>query len=258
MTSLPLAPLPPLASPGNRDCLLDTTGAGTWPITIQSGEGALVWDTRGTTYWDFYGGHAVTLIGHGHPDWIDALTRQARLLSFCTTIAPVPVRDRAAEALCAFTESDVAWFVNSGSEANEGALKMARKATGRSRIIAMEGGFHGRTMGSVGVSWKYRDQHAPAHGDTTFVPFGDLNALEVALGDDVAAVIVEPIQGLAGVVVPPAGTLLAMEAACRRHGALLICDEIQSGIGRTGVPLVSRAQGPVSYTHLTLPTNDLV
>lgn len=236
-------PLPPASSAGDQGRLLNTVGASKWPITLHSGEGALLWDTGGRTYWDFYGGHAVTLIGHGHPRWIEAVTRQAKLLSFCTTIAPVPVRQRAAEALCEFTGMDVAWFVNSGAEANEGALKIARKATGRGRVVAMEEGFHGRTMGALGVTWKYRDTHQPPHGDTTFVSFGDTEALAAAMGSDVAAVILEPIQGLAGVVMPPTGYLQAVEALCKKHGAKLICDEVQSGIGRTGVPLVSRALG---------------
>ena len=167
--------------------LLDNLGASKLPITLCSGEGPLVWDTSGKTYWDFYGGHAVSLLGHGHPRWIEAITTQARQLSFCTTIADVPVRTEAAAALTDFTGMDRAFFVNSGAEAVEGALKLARKVTGRTRIIAMERGFHGRTMGALGVTWRYREQHQPAHGQTTFVPFGDLSALRDALAEDVAA-----------------------------------------------------------------------
>ncbi|MEQ1508548.1 MAG: aminotransferase class III-fold pyridoxal phosphate-dependent enzyme, partial [Myxococcota bacterium] len=225
------------------DHLLDTVGAGLLPVTFVSGEGALLWDDHGRTYWDFYGGHAVTLLGQGHPRWVDALTRQARQLSFLTTVCDVPVRRRAAEKLCRFTETDRAFFVNSGAEANEAALKIARKATGRTRIVAMEDGFHGRTIGAVGVSHHYRDQHQPAHGDVTFVPFGDLDAVRAAVDDDVAAVIVEPIQGLAGVVVPPDGFLAGVAAICRARGALLIADEVQCGIGRAGTPLASHRWG---------------
>ena len=222
---------------------LNTVGGSALPITVQSAEGALMWDTDGNTYWDFYGGHAVTLIGQAHPDWIEALTRQAKSLSFFTGLAPVPVRTAAATRLCAFTGMDVAWFVNSGAEANEAALKIARKATGRSVMIAMVHGFHGRTMGALGVTWKYRDQHAPIHGTTRFVPFGDIEALRDAMGPDVAGVIVEPIQGIAGIVEPEEGYLVGVAEICAANGSILICDEIQCGIGRTGRSLVSTSHG---------------
>jgi acetylornithine/N-succinyldiaminopimelate aminotransferase len=225
------------------DALLDNVGAAALPIEIHSGEGALLWDTSGRCYWDFYGGHAVTLLGQGHPRWVEALTRQARQLAFFTTLGPVPVRRRAAEALCRFVGLDVAFFVNSGAEANEAALKIARKATGRPVVVAMEHGFHGRTLGALGATWRYREQHAPAVGPTRFVPFGDTEALRDAIGDDVAAVIVEPIQGIAGIVEPPEGFLARVEALCRAHGALLIADEIQCGAGRMGVPSPSLHQG---------------
>ncbi|MCA9569309.1 MAG: aspartate aminotransferase family protein [Myxococcales bacterium] len=223
--------------------LLDTLGAGKLPLAIVSGEGALLWDADGRTWWDFYGGHAVTLLGQGHPRWADAIAQQARTLSFVTTVVDTPVRDRAAARLCAFTGMDQVFFVNSGAEANEAALKLARKATGRPVIIAMEEGFHGRSMGAVGVTHHYRTQHAPAHGDVRFVPFGDLEALERALDGSVAAVICEPVQGMAGVVVPPRGWLAGVKAACERNGSLLIADEVQCGLGRMGVPLASMLDG---------------
>lgn len=223
--------------------LLDNVGSAALPIEICSAEGALVWDRGGRSYWDFYGGHAVTLIGQGHPRWVEAIERQARQLAFFTTIGPVAVRERAADKLCAFTGMDAAFFVNSGAEANEAALKIARKATGRDVIIAMERGFHGRTMGALGATWKYRDQHALAHGPTRFVPFGDIEALKAALDEDVAAVITEPVQGIAGIVEAPEGWLAQVAEACKEAGALLIADEIQSGVGRMGVSLASRAAG---------------
>jgi len=202
-----------------------------------------MWDTTGRTYWDFYGGHAVTLIGQAHPVWIDAITRQARSLSFFTGLAPVPIRHEAAQALCEFTGMDVAWFVNSGAEANEAALKIARKSTGRPVVVSMINGFHGRTMGALGVTWKYREQHAPAHGSSRFVPFGDIDALKEALGPDVAGVIVEPVQGIAGIVEPPEGYLSEVARLCKENGSVLICDEVQCGVGRMGEPLVSKSQG---------------
>lgn len=232
--------------------MLDTVGSGRIPLTLQSGEGALLFDVLGKTYWDFYGGHAVTLLGQGHPRWAEAIALQAKQLSFFTTLADVPVRTRATAALCAFTGMPVAWFVNSGAEANEAALKIARKATGRPVMIAMEHGFHGRSMGALGVTWGYRDQHAPAHGEVRFVPFGDLAALEAALGPDVAGVIVEPIQGIAGVVVPPEGWLAGVAERVRRNGSVLVCDEVQSGIGRTGFPLWSKHHEGVTPDLVTV------
>ncbi|MBX2802737.1 MAG: aminotransferase class III-fold pyridoxal phosphate-dependent enzyme [Myxococcales bacterium] len=231
--------------------LLDTLGPAKLPVTFVSGEGALLWDVDGHTWWDFYGGHATALLGQGHPRWVEALTTQANGLSFMTTLADVPVRTRAARALCAFTGLDRAFFVNSGAEANEAALKVARKATGRPVVVAMAGGFHGRTMGAVGVTQGHRHRHLPAHGDVRFVPFGDLPALIEALDDDVAAVITEPIQGTAGVVEPPMGWLAGVKAAANRAGALLIADEVQSGMGRVGAPLASTQQG-VSPDIVTL------
>lgn len=223
--------------------LLDNLGASAIPITLLGGEGAVLWDDAGKRYWDFYGGHAVSLLGQGHPVWIEALAAQARSLTFFSTLASLPVRSEAAAALCALTEMDVAFFVNSGAEANEAALKIARKATGREVIVALEGGFHGRTMGAVGVTWHYREQHAPAHGVVRHVPVGDSAALDAALDESVAAVIAEPVQGIAGVVVPPEGWLAEVARKVRAVGGLFIADEIQSGMGRAGYPLSSRHQG---------------
>lgn len=223
--------------------MLDTVGSGRLPITLQSGEGALLFDVLGRTFWDFYGGHAVTILGQGNKRWADAIHTQALQLSFFTTLADIPVRTRATSSLCAFTGMPVAWFVNSGAEANEAALKIARKATGRPTIVAMEHGFHGRTMGPLGVTWGYREQHAPRHGDVRFVKFGDLDAIRAAVDDTVAAVMLEPVQGIAGIIEPPEGYLAAVEQICHERGALLICDEVQSGIARMGFPLVSKAMG---------------
>lgn len=235
MSVAPALPLPPP--------LLDTLGSAQLPVTLVRGQGSRVYDDAGRGYWDFYGGHAVTLLGQGHPRWVAAIAAQAATLSFCTTMTPTPVRDQAAHALCAFTGMDVSFFVNSGAEANEAALKIARKATGRPVVVAMERGFHGRTMGALGVTDRYRTQHAPAHGETRFVPFGDLAALKSAMGPDVAAVMLEPVQGIAGIVEPPPGYLAAVESVCRQAGALLICDEVQSGIGRAGWPLLCMREG---------------
>lgn len=225
------------------DRFLDTVGGAKIPITLHSAEGALLVDVGGRTFWDFYGGHAVTFIGQAHPKWVEAISQQARTLSFFTTLGDVPIRTRAANALCKFLDMDCCWFVNSGAEANEAALKIGRKVTGRPVWIAMEHGFHGRTMGPLGVTWHYRDQHQPPHGEVRFVPFGDLDAVAAALDDSVAGVITEPILGMRGVVEPPAGWLAEVHALCKANGSLLVCDEVQSGAGRTGAPLASMAMG---------------
>jgi len=206
------------------------------PVTIERGEGPKLFDTEGRAYWDFYGGHAVALLGQGHPRWVEALTRQAQTLSFVSTLAPVPIRDQAIDALCRFARADRAFLVNSGAEANEAALKVARKATGRNEIVAMEHGFHGRTMACLGITaaGSYRNHHTPVHGAASFVPYGDITALEAAVSELTAAVIIEPIQGIAGVIEPPEDYLTEARRICDAAGALLILDEIQTGIGRTG------------------------
>jgi len=209
------------------------------PVTIERGEGARLFDTDGKAYADFYGGHAVALLGQGHPRWIAALLEQARTLSFVSTLAPTPIRHRVTQALCDFTGMHTGFLVNSGAEANEAALKVARKATGREVVVAFDAGFHGRTMACLGVTegGAYRSQHAPLHGAPRFVPYGDPAALAAALDGSVAAVILEPIQGIAGVVEPPPGFLVACRELCDAVGALLIVDEIQTGIGRCGRPM---------------------
>ena len=185
----------------------------------------------------------MALLGQGHPRWVEALTTQAQTLSFVTTVAPTPIRDQAVDVLCRFTGMDQAFLVNSGAEANEAALKVARKATGRPVVVAMESGFHGRTMACLGVTHAghYRSDHAPTHGQVRFAPYGDLAALEAQMGPDVAAVLIEPIQGIAGVIPAPAGFLAGARRLCDAHGAKLIFDEIQTGIGRTGSPLAWQA-----------------
>jgi acetylornithine/succinyldiaminopimelate/putrescine aminotransferase len=146
------------------------------------------------------------------------------------------LRDRAVQALCDFTEMHTAFLVNSGAEANEAALKIARKATGRQVIVAFEQGFHGRSMACLGVTaaGSYRAHHEPVHGTTRFVPYGDAKALEAVMDGSTAAILVEPIQGIAGVIEPPPGFLSACRRVCDEVGALLIVDEIQTGIGRCG------------------------
>ncbi len=234
--------------------LTTLSDASVLPFRIVRGEGSRLFDEAGTPYWDFYGGHAVALLGQGHPGWAAAIADQARTLSFVTTVAPVPIRDAAVDALCDFTRMARAFLVNSGAEANEAALKIARKATGREIVVAMEGGFHGRTMACLGVTHAghYRSDHAPAHASARFVPFGDEAALRAAMGPDVAAVMLEPIQGIAGAVPAPVGFLEACRRVCDEHGAVLILDEVQTGIARTGLAMAWHAEPDCSPDLVTV------
>jgi acetylornithine/N-succinyldiaminopimelate aminotransferase len=201
------------------------------------GDGCYVWDEDGRCYLDLLGGLAVNVLGHGHPALVAAVTEQLRTLgqvsNFFATPLQVALAERLLEVSCA--DGGRVFFVNSGTEALEAAFKMARR-TGRSTIVAATGGFHGRTMGSLALTGKpaIREPVAPRPGGVVHVPYADVDALAAAVGADTAAVVLEPIQGEAGVRVPPAGYLRAARQITRRHGALLVLDEVQTGVGRTG------------------------
>jgi len=209
-----------------------------WPVALARGEGSKVWDVEGKEYIDLTAGWGVTVIGHCHPRLASVIAEQARTLMQTTNaIYSLPQLDLARRLARitpdGFTRS---FFVSSGAEANEGALKLAHAKTGRSRFIATLNSFHGRTLGAMGClgQEKYRARWSGIIRPATFVPYGDLEAARAALRDDVAAMIVEPIQGEGGVQVPPSDYLKGLEAACHAVGALLILDEIQTGIARTG------------------------
>jgi acetylornithine/N-succinyldiaminopimelate aminotransferase len=209
------------------------------PVALVRGENATVWDADGRAYLDLYGGHCVALLGHCPPRVVEAVRQQASELLFYSNAMYSPVRAEAARKLAALAPEPLrrVFFCNSGTEANETALKLARAFTGRSGVVAMEGGFHGRTLGSLAATWgdSYHAPYRTALPATTFVPFGDADALDAALaGGDVAAVIVEPIQSMAGVVEAELGYYRALRDACDRHGTVLIFDEVQTGVGRTG------------------------
>ncbi|MFL6259578.1 MAG: aspartate aminotransferase family protein [Thermoanaerobaculia bacterium] len=221
------------------------------PVEPVRGEGAVVYTRDGRALIDFYGGHAVALLGYDHPRLVAALAEQAKELFFQSNSVPLAVRARAAERLVRFGPAGLtrAFLVNSGAEANENALRLAFRnfppQAGRTRIVALEGAFHGRTAAAAAVShgsgkW-YGFPRAPF--DVTFVPRGDLGALEAALGADVAALIVEPVQGLAGAVDLGAPYLAAARELTQEAGALLIFDEVQCGMGRTGHPFAAQAYG---------------
>ncbi len=212
-------------------------------LVLTRGEGAYVWDDTGTQYLDLLGGIAVNSLGHAHPALVDAVTTQLRTLGHVSNFFATEPQVRLAERLLDLlgTASGAAgsggkvFFTNSGTEANEAGFKLARR-TGRTHVVATEGAFHGRTMGALALTSKkaYREPFEPLPGDVTFVPYGDAAALAEAVTDATAAVILEPLQGEAGVVAPPLLYLQQAREITSRHGALLWFDEIQTGIGRTG------------------------
>ncbi|WP_407342482.1 acetylornithine transaminase [Pengzhenrongella phosphoraccumulans] len=202
------------------------------------GEGAYVWDADGKRYLDLLAGIAVNALGHAHPTLTAAISAQLGTLGHVSNFFGTPTQIALAERLLALAragEGSRVFFTNSGTEANEAAFKMARR-TGRPRILALEGSFHGRTMGALALTHKaaYRAPFEPLPGGVEFIAFGDTAALEAAMDDDVAALFVEPIQGEAGVRPLPAGYLARARELTAAHGALLVIDEVQTGMGRTG------------------------
>ncbi len=204
------------------------------------GEGVHVIDADGRRHLDLLGGIAVNALGHGHPRLVEAVARQAAELIHVSNFFATPPQVELAERLDALARAgaDVpakVFFTNSGAEANEAAFKVTRR-TGRTRVIAMEGCFHGRTMGALALTHNpaYREPFEPLPGHVTWVPYGDADALASALDDDVAAVVVEPLQGENGVAVPPEGFLGDVRRLTLQHGALMWVDEVQTGIGRCG------------------------
>ncbi|MFH1017181.1 MAG: aminotransferase class III-fold pyridoxal phosphate-dependent enzyme [Pseudomonadota bacterium] len=207
------------------------------PISIERGEGVHVWDGEGRKYLDLYGGHAVALLGHSPPELVRVLAEQASKLMFYSSVAYSSVRAKAAEDLVSFTGRDMqVFFSNSGSEANENALKIARIATGRAGVVSFEGSFHGRTAGSIAVTGveKYRRENSP---HVRFARFGDIEDLRKNLNESIGAVIFEPIQSLSGVKGASRDYFAAAFEVCHEAGALTIFDEIQTGLGRCGSPM---------------------
>jgi len=205
-------------------------------LVLARGQGAHVWDVDGKEYVDLLGGIAVNALGHAHPALVAAVTEQLTTLGHVSNFFTSQPQVELAERLLALVGSEGrVFFTSSGTEANEAAFKLTRR-TGRKHLVAAAGSFHGRTMGSLALTSKeaYRAPFEPLPGDVTFVPYADETALAKAVTDQTAAVILEPIQGEAGVVVPPADYLAAAREITRDNGALLWLDEVQTGIGRTG------------------------
>jgi acetylornithine/N-succinyldiaminopimelate aminotransferase len=205
-------------------------------ILIERGSGSTVWDAEGKEYIDCVAGIAVCSTGHCHPRVTRAICEQAGRLIHCSNLYYVPGQGDLAKKLVEICRMHKAFFANSGAEANDGAIKLARLATGRKKFVAFTHGFHGRTLGSLSITHKpeIREPFLPLEPSCTFVEYGDLNGLNAAVDQTTAAVFVEPIQGEAGVIIPPDEFLQGVREICDVKGALMIADEVQTGMGRTG------------------------
>jgi acetylornithine/N-succinyldiaminopimelate aminotransferase len=212
------------------------------PVAFTHGKGARVYAEDGTEYLDFGAGVAVTSCGHAHPQLVQALTDQAQKIWHTSNIFQMPGQQKLAEKLIAHSFAETMFFCNSGAEALECSLKMARKYhhakgnTARTNIITFEGAFHGRTLATIaaGGNQKYMDGFGPNFPGIVHLPFGDHQALEEAIDDQTAAILIEPIQGEGGIRPVPHQCLRGLRAMCDKHGILLVFDEVQCGVGRTG------------------------
>lgn len=221
-----------------------------YPIEVVSAEGVWLTTRDGRRVLDLYGGHAVAAVGYGHPHWLAALEGQARSVLFQTNAVPMEVRERAADRLVKFAKVglDTVFLVNSGAEANENALKLAFRITGRNHVAAIEHGFHGRTAAAGAITWGAASKwfgFPRAPFDVSFIPRRDEAAIARHVTDETAAVIVEPVQGLAGAFDLGAEFLGALRRRCDEVGALLIFDEVQCGMGRCGEPFAAKLYGVV-------------
>jgi acetylornithine aminotransferase len=227
---------------------------GTPPLALARGEGSRVWDVDGNAYLDLVAGIAVSSLGHAHPALVEAIGRQAATLVHSSNLLMHEPGVALAERLLGLlgTEDARVFLCNDGAAANEAALKIARRhgwtadpGGGRLEVVAAEGGFHGRTLGALSLTGTAakREPFEPLPGAVTFVPYGDADALRTAVTERTAAVFLEPTLGEGGVVPPPAGYLRAARDACDATGALLIVDEVQSGIGRTGAWFAHQTEG---------------
>ncbi len=220
------------------------------PVVLVRGEGVYVWDDEGRRYLDMMSAYSAVSHGHAHPRLVRAATDQLQTLSIVSRAYYTDKLGPFLERACELTGQDVALPMNTGAEAVETALKAARKwaykvkgvAEDRAGIIACEGNFHGRTITIVGLSSEpqYRDGFGPYPDGLTLVPYGDIDALTAAITPDTAAFLVEPIQGEGGIIIPPDGYLTQAARVCRDNNVLLICDEVQTGLGRTGRLLASQ------------------
>jgi acetylornithine aminotransferase len=206
-------------------------------ITLVKGKGIIVQDADGKTYLDFLGGIATNILGHAHPSIVTAVSKQIRVLNHVSNFYSHPNAVELAEKLVSLTKTKNAkvFFCQSGAEANEAAIKLSRK-TGRSHIVAAQGSFHGRTMGALSLTGQpsKREPFLPLLKNIKHVPYGDIDAMRRAISRKTAMVIIEPIMGEAGVIVPPVDYLQGLRELCDQKGALLVIDAVQTGMGRTG------------------------
>lgn len=221
-----------------------------YPIEVAHGEGVWLYARDGRKILDFYGGHAVAGLGYGHPRWLAALERQARQMTFQTNALPMAIRERAAARLVKFAGLglDTVFWLNSGAEANENALRLAFKISGRGKAVALEQGWHGRTAAAGAVTWGalekwYGFPRTPFA--VSFLPRDKPAAVERMVDRETAAVIVEPIQGMGGAYDVGKPMLQALRRRCDEVGAVLIFDEVQCGMGRTGAPFGANYHGVV-------------
>jgi acetylornithine aminotransferase len=214
-------------------------------LALVRGQGAVVWDESGKSYVDFLGGIAVNVLGHAHPAVVEAVSHQIGVMGHVSNlfVAEPPVA-LAEQLLARAGRTGRVFFANSGAEANEAAFKLSR-TTGRTKVVSTSGSFHGRTMGALALTGQTAkaDPFRPLPGDVTHVPYGDAAALEEAVDGATAMVVLEPIQGENGVVVPPAGYLATAREITADCGAVLVLDEVQTGIGRTGAWFAHQADG---------------
>ncbi|MFC9813002.1 acetylornithine transaminase [Streptomyces virginiae] len=231
-----------------------TDNYGTPALALVRGRGAQVWDADGKQYTDFVGGIAVNALGHAHPAIVTAVTEQISTLGHVSNLfASEPVIALGERLLQLFGRPGKVFFCNSGAESVEAAFKIGR-LTGRTHMVATDGGFHGRTMGALALTGQPKKQEPflPLPGDVTHVPYGDVEALRAAVTEETALVVIEPIQGENGVVVPPAGYLTAAREITRATGTLLVLDEVQTGIGRCGQWFEHQAHEGVEPDIVTL------
>jgi acetylornithine aminotransferase len=226
-----------------RTALMDNYG--TPSTALVRGEGATVWDDTGKSYVDMYAGIATTSLGHGHPAVVEAVSTQIATLGHVSNFfATVPAVTLAERLLTLAGRDGKVYLCNSGAEANEAAFKLSRR-TGRTHVVAAEGAFHGRTMGALALTGQpaKRDAFHPLPGDVTHVPFGDVEALRAAVDERTAMVILEPVIGEGGVLPAPPGYLAAAREITAATGTLLVLDEVQTGIARTGTWFAHQAEG---------------
>ncbi|HEY0196123.1 MAG TPA: acetylornithine transaminase [Methanobacterium sp.] len=215
---------------------------GRQPLALKKGSGAVVWDVEGNHYIDCLAGIAVNNVGHAHPKVAEAISNQAKNLIHTSNLYYTQQQVKLAELLVEVSPHDLAFFCNSGAEAVEGSIKLARKYTGKGGIIAMENSFHGRTMTALSATGqkRYQKGFGPLAPGFSHVPYGDLEAVKKAVTDETAAVLVEAIQGEGGIVMPPEGYLKGLKELCQEKDILLIFDEVQTGFGRTGEMFASQ------------------